>query len=202
MVASAVAGVVVGTGAAFVVPWQAAVLAGWDAAATLFVVRVWRKIFGMDGSATAAAAGPTDLSRKVADPILIGASIGCLVGVGFALVKASDATGAGKAGLVAIAVFSVVASWLVVQTMYTLRYADLYFSEVTGGIDFNDDAHPAYLDFAYVAFTLGMTYQVSDTELTKPLIRRTALGHALLSFLFGTFILATTINVVASLLGR
>lgn len=199
---SAIAGVVVGTSAAFVVPWEAAVLAGWDAAAALFVALVWRKIHGMDGAATKAAAGPTDLSRRIADPILTGASIGCLVGVAFTLLKASNADGAGKAGLVAITVFSVVASWLVVQTMYTLRYADLYYSADEGGIDFDEDTLPTYVDFAYVAFTLGMTYQVSDTGISKSVIRRTALGHALLSFLFGTFILATTINVVASLLGR
>jgi uncharacterized membrane protein len=198
---SAIVGVIVGGVAALVVPWEAAVLAGWDAAAALFVARVWRKIHGMNGTATKRAAGPTDLSRRIADPILTGASIGCLVGVAFTLLKASNAEGTGKAGLVAIAVFSVVASWLVVQTMYTLRYADLYYSADEGGISFNEgDALPAYMDFAYVAFTLGMTYQVSDTNVTKTAIRRAALGHALLSFLFGTFILATTINVVASLL--
>jgi uncharacterized membrane protein len=105
-----------------------------------------------------------------------------------------------QALLTALAVGSVVLSWSVVHTVFTLRYAHLYFSPPLGGIDFNQNPHPRYLDFAYVAFTIGMTYQVSDTDLTTETIRAAALRHALLSFLFGTVILATTINVVAGLL--
>ena len=67
-------------------------------------------------------------------------------------------------------------------------------------MDFNQDEDPTYRDFAYLAFTIGMTYQVSDTNLTDGRIRATALRHALLSFVFGTAIIATMINVVAGLL--
>jgi uncharacterized membrane protein len=59
---------------------------------------------------------------------------------------------------------------------------------------------PDYRDFAYLSFTVGMTYQVSDTNLSSPDIRRRALGHALLSYVFGTVIIATTINVIASII--
>ncbi|MBV8982235.1 MAG: DUF1345 domain-containing protein, partial [Acidimicrobiia bacterium] len=90
-------------------------------------------------------------------------------------------------------------SWAVVHTVFTLRYASLYYAN-GGGIDFNEDDKPNYRDFAYLALTIGMTYQVSDTDLqTKP-IRHTAIRHALLSYVFGAVVVAMVINVVASLL--
>jgi uncharacterized membrane protein len=85
-----------------------------------------------------------------------------------------------------------------------LRYARLFYGgDEPGGIDFHegDDYRPDYGDFAYLAFTLGMTYQVSDTDLVDRPVRMAALRHALMSFLLGAIILAITINLVASLLG-
>ncbi len=93
---------------------------------------------------------------------------------------------------------SVLLAWAVVHTVYALRYADLYYS-LEGGIQFNEVEAPDYRDFAYLAFTIGMTYQVSDTNLQAKAIRHTALRHALLSYLFGTAIIAMTINIVAGL---
>jgi uncharacterized membrane protein len=81
-----------------------------------------------------------------------------------------------------------------------LRYARGYYSEPGGGIGFNEEDLPAYLDFAYFSFTIGMTFQVSDTNISRKDIRSLALHHALLSYLFGAVILATAINVFASLL--
>jgi uncharacterized membrane protein len=73
---------------------------------------------------------------------------------------------------------------------------------IVGGIDFNQDERPSYVDFGYLALTIGMTFQVSDTDLQRPAIRVTALRHALLSYLFGAVILAATINLVAGLVGN
>jgi uncharacterized membrane protein len=84
--------------------------------------------------------------------------------------------------------------------VFTLRYARLYYLNESGGIDFNQgDELPAYVDFAYLAFTLGMTYQVSDTDLKTRTIRATAPRHALLSYVLGAVVLAITINLVAGL---
>jgi uncharacterized membrane protein len=91
---------------------------------------------------------------------------------------------------------TIILSWGVVHTVYMLRYAHLYYNPPRGGIDFNGD-EPNYLDFAYLAFTLGMTYQVSDTDIQDQTIRRTVLAHTLLSYVFGTVIIAATINIVA-----
>jgi uncharacterized membrane protein len=75
----------------------------------------------------------------------------------------------------------------------------LYYGDQPGGIDFNESDQPRYTDFAYVSFTIGMTFQVSDTDLRTKEIRTTALQHALLSYVFGAMIIATTINLIAGL---
>ena len=101
--------------------------------------------------------------------------------------------------LASLAVVSVAVSWLSVHTIFTLRYALLYYTQPVGGIGFNQQQPPDYRDFAYVALTLGMTFQVSDTELQDSDIRATALRHALLSYLFGAVILAAAVNLIAGL---
>ena len=98
-----------------------------------------------------------------------------------------------------LSVGSVALAWVSVHTVYLTRYAGLYYAGAPGGIDFNEDEPPQYSDFAYLAFTIGMTFQVSDTDLTNKEIRAAALRHALLSFLFVAVILAATINLVAGL---
>jgi uncharacterized membrane protein len=117
-----------------------------------------------------------------------------------ALVKAGQVGGGSKAALIVIGVLSILTAWATVHTIYTLRYARLYYGGGGDGIDFNGGESPTYRDFAYVAFTIGMTFQVSDTDLTAAKVRRTALSHALLSYLFGVVIVGMTINIVASLL--
>jgi uncharacterized membrane protein len=104
--------------------------------------------------------------------------------------------------LIGVAVLTVVLSWTVVNTVYTLRYAHLQIGPAGDGIAFGDSAtqsRPTYRDFAYVAFTIGMTYQVSDTAVRDSRIRRTVLSHALLSYVFGVVIVAGAINLIAGL---
>ena len=118
------------------------------------------------------------------------------------LFKAAHSHGGLKALLIGIAVLSVTLSWAAVHTVFTLRYAREYYGgKPGGGIDFNGEDAPDYLDFAYTAFTIGLTFQVSDTNLTSKRIRRIALRHAILAYLFGAIIIGLTINVVATLLG-
>jgi len=93
----------------------------------------------------------------------------------------------------------VILSWAWVNTVFALKYARLYYLEEDGGINFRQEQPPAYSDFAYMAFTIGMTYAVSDSEPANTRIRKVALGHALLSYIFGTGILAVAINLVTNL---
>jgi uncharacterized membrane protein len=182
------------------VPWQAAELIGWDIAAGVFLVSIWISISGLDAAATVTAARKEDPSAPVSDLIWLSAAVACIGGAGLALLRASSATSDEKAYLIALAGASVVLSWAAVHTVFTLRYARLYYAGSHGGIDFNEHEAPTFLDFAYIAFTVGMTFQVSDTNLTSRRVRHAALGHALLSYLFGAVIVGLAINVLASLL--
>jgi uncharacterized membrane protein len=178
--------------------WQAAVLVGWTTTAAVMVGWILRVILPKDGPATAALATREDDSRTAADLLLICAAVGSLAAVGLGLVEGAHVHGGGQAALTVLAVLSIVLSWALIHSVFTLRYAHLFYSE-GGGIDFNEKDDPDYHDFAYLAVTLGMTYQVSDTDLTTKAVRHTALRHALLSYLFGTVIIAVAINVVAGL---
>jgi uncharacterized membrane protein len=174
-------------------------LVGWDVATSIYLVWVWVLIWPMDAEQTAQHAVRNDPTRGVAEVVLLFAALASLVSVGFVLARAAHTSGAAELLRVGLGVLSVVLSWTVVHTIFALRYARLYYGGADGGIDFNQQEPPDYGDFAYVAFSIGMTFQVSDTSLASREIRRTALRHALFSYLFGTGLLATTINLVASI---
>jgi uncharacterized membrane protein len=192
------AGVAAAVPASAFLAWQATVMVAWLAAGVAFLLWVWPRIWGFDAEATDHHATDFDDSRVVADLSVLVACVASLVAVGLLLAKASHVPGGLKQVYIAVAVGSVVVSWAVVHTVFSLRYGHLYYDGEDGGIDFPGRDLPTYRDFAYVAFTVGMTYQVSDTNLTSPVIRATALRHALLSFVFGTTIIATTISLVAA----
>jgi uncharacterized membrane protein len=186
------------------VPWGLAVLVGWDAAAVTFLITVWPIIIRADGPHVEQLARREDETRGSATVLLVAASVASLLGVGFALSLAGRDGGSQRVLLIGVAVLTVMLSWIVVNTVYTLRYADLHFQSPASGIAFGDPAgpqQPTYRDFAYVAFTIGMTYQVSDTTLRDPRLRRTVLSHALLSYLFGVVIVAGSVNLIAGLVG-
>lgn len=197
---SASIGVVVGLVTSLFTEWQAAILIGWDAAALLLVVWIWVAVAGLDAKGSRTHAGREDTSIRLSELIILFTGVALLAAVGVILIKAGQASGGTKAYLIILGVASVALTWALVHTVFTLRYARTYYRRPVGGIDFNEDDPPTYLDFAYLALTIGMTFQVSDTNLTTKSIRRIALGHALLSYLYGAVIVALVINVVSSLL--
>ena len=197
---SAAAGLVVLAVIVWLTPWQVALMAAWTVTAVAYLASVWTRIIRHDAETTAAHATRLDESRVVAELALLVACAASLVAIAMLLVKASQVGGYTEAAYTALAVLSVLVSWAIVHTVYTLRYGQEYYADPRGGIDYNSEEPPTYRDFAYLAFTVGMTYQVSDTNLTTSAMRRLALRHALLSFVFGTAIIATMINVVAGLL--
>ncbi|BBX48307.1 DUF1345 domain-containing protein [Mycobacterium cookii] len=177
--------------------WRFAI-AGWVVTAGVYVG--WtRLILGdMDAEQTCRYATREDPTRSVAELITVSASIASLGGVGY-VVAAGSHSGSRALQAALIGILTVAASWFVVHTIFTVHYARLYYSGEPGGIDFHDPEPPRFRDFAYVAFTVGMTYQVSDTEIGLTSIRATVLRQALLSYLLGAVVLAVTINLVAGL---
>lgn len=178
--------------------WAYAPTVGWCFAALVYSSTVWLAVAKLDAKQTKARASQEEPARGIADLLVLLLSVASLFSVGFVLVQAAQANGIAKGLLATLALVSVALSWILLHTLYTLRYASQYYT-ADKGIDFNQDAPPRYTDFAYVSFTLGMTYQVSDTDITNHTIRSTVLRHTLLSFVFGSVILATTINLVAGL---
>jgi uncharacterized membrane protein len=193
-------GIIAGFVASFLTFWQSATLVGWDVAASLLITWVWSVVGRLNAEECRTHARKEDPSIPLTELIVLTAGVALLAAVGLALVRAGQATGGTKAYLIGLGISSVALSWGVVHTIFMLRYARSYYSHPEGGVDFNEDEPPRYLDFAYLALTIGMTFQVSDTDLTTKRIRRLALSHAALSYLFGAIIVALVINLVSSLL--
>jgi uncharacterized membrane protein len=179
--------------------WPYAAAIGWDVTAVAFSTSVWLAIWPLSAEVTAERATGEDPSRAVSDTLTLTACVASLAAVVVVLVHAHSAHGAEQAMLAALGLLSVAVSWWTVHTIFTLRYAQLYYSGPAGGISFNQHESPGYRDFAYLAFTVGMTFQVSDTDLQSTVIRATILRHALLSYMFGAIILASAINLIAGL---
>lgn len=197
IVVAAVLGVAVALGVGNTVGWRFA-LAGWIVTAGVYVV--WTRLIlgGMDADQTREYATREDPTRWASDAVIVSASVASLGGVGY-VVAAASRSGPGAVEAAVVGILTVAASWFAVHTLFTVHYARLYYSGEPGGINFHDPEPPRFRDFAYVAFTVGMTYQVSDTEIGLTSIRATVLRQALLSYLLGAVVLAVTVNLIAGL---
>jgi len=197
LLVATVVGVV--TGLAAFNAGRAAPLIGWDAAALTFCGWTWATVWGLDPTGTQEHSQRESPSRGWADALLLGAALASMIAVGAELFGASHAPGSLKYLQAGFAVASVLLSWVVVHTVYALKYARLYYLGEPGGVSFNEDEPPQYTDFAYLAFTLGMTFQVSDTALQSKEFRRTALRQSWISFPLVAVIIAVSINLVSGL---
>lgn len=175
------------------------VLAGIAATGTTFVVTGWLVLWPMDAAATHRNARREDFQPVVEELVVVAAALCGLVAIVVLLLRGgSDKDHAAAA----TALGGVFLAWAALHLMYAARYAYLYYTASAGGIDFNSEHPPAYKDFLYFSYNLGMTYQVSDTDVSSPAIRATVLRHSLLSYVFGTGILATAINLVAGMVSH
>ncbi|HEY6804813.1 MAG TPA: DUF1345 domain-containing protein [Pyrinomonadaceae bacterium] len=195
---SLVIGLIAATAIGTLTGWKYAPLTLWDSAALVFLLWLLISLHGRNAMETKRLATREDPGRAGADILLVLASVASLIAVGTLLWQTKHETGLAAVLQPVLCVISVVISWTTVHTVYMLRYAREYYQS-DGGIDFNDKNKPRYSDFAYLAFTVGMTFQVSDTEIQTNVIRRLILHQALLSYLFGTVIVAVSINVLAGL---
>jgi uncharacterized membrane protein len=148
-----------------------------------------------------------DASRAVVFMIVIVAILASLGGV-LLLLKNQNAWMLSEWLETTIYIAGVTFSWILLHILFTSRYAHLYYgdhatkkNEIAKGLEIPGNDAPDYMDFAYFAFVIGMTFQVSDIQITSRQIRRVVLLHGLLSFIFNTVIVALTINVVVNLKG-
>jgi len=197
---SLAAGLAAGTLIGFVATPQLLPLVSWTVTVTVLLTWVWRLSWPQDPQGTERLAEQEQRTRST-DVWLLAAAVASLAVVVVALVQSSGPRNATTVASVILSVISVTLSWALVNTVYAFKYARLYYLEEpdTGGIDFKQDDPPTYSDFAYMAFTVGMSFGVSETEPTATSIRKVALGHALLAYAFGTGVLAVAINLVTNL---
>ena len=186
--------------------WQLAALSGWDAAGMSFLAVAWHLFLRADAVTTRRVALIEDETKQTAALVVLLACLVSLLAVAFTLAHAGRETGWQRTLSIGSALVTILVSWTVLNTMFTLRYADAHYHELDGrGVTFGagdtGDDPPDYRDFAYLSFTIGMCYQVSDQSIRSAHMRRTVLVHSLVSYVFGVIIIAATINVVAGLLG-
>ncbi|PZU49673.1 MAG: DUF1345 domain-containing protein [Microbacterium sp.] len=195
-------GVLVAVVAVPLLGWPAGLLAGWSATAITNVTWLLTALWPMDADETREHATSVDPGRTVARSIAVIGSVASLLAVVAVLVLGPDEH-ALRFAIAGVAVLAVASSWALIQVDYMLRYAHRYYGNVEagrrGGIDFNQEEPPMYSDFGYFSVGLGMTYQVSDTNVTTNEIRRIVVAQTLLAYLFGAVILASVINLVSGL---
>ncbi len=200
MLTSLATGLVVGVIVAVLVSPELAALAAWTVTVAVLLTWVWRICWGRDAAGTEELAEEENRSRST-DVWLLLAALASLAAVVVALVQSSSQQDATGVAAVLLSVLAVVLSWALVNTVFAFKYARLYYIDEpdASGIDFKQDDPPTYSDFAYLAFTVGMSFAVAEAEPTSTRTRRVALRHALLSYLFGTGVLAVAINLVTNL---
>ena len=179
--------------------WPVGLLAVVIVTAASYVLWAVAVLWRMDPERTKEHAGEADVDDEIGDLVLLLILTASLTSIGILLLSANDADKASYAGM---SLAAILATWALLHTMYTARYARIYYDDGPGGIDFNDpDVDPQYSDFFYFSFNLGMTYQVSDTDVTSSRMRAEVLKHCLFSYIYGTVIIACTINLVINLVG-
>jgi uncharacterized membrane protein len=180
----------------------------WDVFACCVLILAWAAIVRTPQQQMRGKAQAQDVSSKLIFVFVVLAACAGLFAVGVLFYTNRAGHQPHLVGHLLLSLVAVVASWSVVHTVFSLRYAHKFYGdhddpsrrEHAGGLEFPGEPRPDYLDFAYFAFVIGMTFQVSDVQITSRALRRLVLVHGVLSFVFNTVILALTINTLSSLL--
>jgi uncharacterized membrane protein len=183
------------------------VIAAWDAFALVTLFLTWLIITGLQHHQVKRVCEQQDLSRRVISVVVVLAASVSLLAVGLLLGPVKGVRPEYANFHLILSIIAIAGSWLLLHTIFGMHYAHRYFlinrhrgqGTALHGLAFPGDAAPDYLDFEYFAFVIGMTFQVSDVEITARSLRRLVLMHSILSFAFNTLILALTVNVISSL---
>ena len=177
----------------------------WDSFALVFVTCSWIFLFKCATSKIRAEATREDGSRAFIFFMVMISSFASLFTVTL-LILSKEASATGLMIYLPVAVLGILLSWILVHTTFTFRYAHMYYGDDEAdsckhaeGLEFPKEKKPDYLDFAYFSFVIGMTFQVSDVQISSKKLRRLALLHGLISFAYNTIIVALTINIIAGL---
>jgi uncharacterized membrane protein len=176
----------------------------WDTFALSYILLSWIVFFKSTVTHIAKLAQKDDGSRIFVFIVVVIASFASMLTV-LLLIISKENAGTSTAVYLPVIIAGILLSWILVHTTFCFHYAHLFYNvddlvkPTKGGLEFPKEQHPDYLDFAYFSFVVGMTFQVSDVEISSRIIRRVALVHGLISFLLNTFVVALTINLIAGL---
>ena len=183
------------------------IMIAWTVFALFHTIASWIVFFTREPSQIREHAKQEDGSRVYVFLLILITSFASLVAV-LLLMLSKNQTDIPHVIYISVAVSGMLLSWTMVHTLFGFHYANLYYandkknpSVHAEGLEFPEEKKPDYLDFAYFSFVLGMTFQVSDVDVTSKTIRRMALLHGLISFVLNTFVVALTINIIAGLMG-
>lgn len=189
-----------------------AFMVAWLTFAIFQLIFMWTIIFSFHPKKVKAFAEKEDTSAPFIFLFVLLAAVISLFAIIFLLRNIPNESKGGISLHILLSFSSIFCSWMLVHTLFTLRYAHLYYKGgnlATSGkqadataLDFPNEKEPDYLDFAYFAFVVGMTFQVSDVEISSRRIRRLALLHGLLSFIYNTVIVAFSINIISGLISK
>ncbi|QJD94504.1 DUF1345 domain-containing protein [Mucilaginibacter robiniae] len=185
-------------------------LIAWICFAFSIIIPEWIIILTAHPREIRSIARLQDSSRSFIFLFVIGAALVSLFAIGYLLITSKHSSQAEVTRSIILTMGSVITSWWLVHTVFTMRYAHEYYDTDTdegdikkvGGLKFPEEDNPDYLDFVYFSFVLGMTFQVSDVDITSRTIRRLAWMHGLISFAFSTAIVALSINVISGLVSH
>ena len=179
------------------------IMIGWNTFSLCMIIMTWITFKITTPAEIRKQAGVQDSSRVVIFTMVLISTFASFMAVFLLLISKDKAT---EFLDIPVAVSGMAFSWFLVHSIFAMRYAHIFYGDhetkpdaPAGGLNFPDDEKPGYLDFAYFSFVLGMTFQVSDVEVTSKRLRKLALLHGILSFAFNTVIVALTINVIAGL---
>jgi uncharacterized membrane protein len=186
-------------------------MSAWIGFSLVNLIFFWIIMFTAHPREIARIARKQDFSRILIFLVILLASIVSLVAIVLLLRKLPNPGQRGYYYHIVLSIAAVTCSWFLIHTIFTFRYAHLYYTckadedidkECIGGLEFPNDKTPDYLDFAYFSFGLGMTFQVSDVQVTSGIIRRLTLLHSLIAFIFNTTFVALIINIIAGLIQK
>ena len=176
----------------------------WVSFALSFSITSWIVFFKMPVDEIVKKANKEDGSRLF---VMVSVIISSFASMFIVLMLISGKSPGHQILSVVISVLGIMVSWILVHTIFSFHYAHMYYfkeaddTPSSEALEFPGETKPDYIDFAYFAFVIGMTFQVSDVEINSRLVRRTVLAHSLLSFALNTFVVALTINLIAGLKG-
>lgn len=176
---------------------------GWDSFSIFMIVFGWITFFKTTAKQIRAQAKVQDENRVVIFSIVLIATLAGLIAVILLIITKTEDSSQSELKI-PIAIAGMFLSWLLIHTTFTLRYAHIFYGnhrekpEINvGGLEFPKDDKPDYMDFAYFSFNVGMTFQVSDIEVTSKRLRKLVLLHSLISFIYATIMIAITINLIS-----